>query len=111
MWWLFRGLRRGVVTTRYPKEVDEWARALPTPPQFDAERLTHRMADKLSTSCPSGALQRDQSDLVLDVAKCSACARCIDLSAGIARPSGLWELAALRREDLIKRIPIGGDKV
>lgn len=57
--WFIRGLRRGVVTTRYPRVTDEWARALPSPPSFDPERLTEELADGLSRACPTGALLRD----------------------------------------------------
>ena len=33
--WFLRGVRRGVVTTRYPTEVDSWTAQLPTPPHSD----------------------------------------------------------------------------
>ena len=36
--WFIRGIRRGVVTTRYPAKPDASARYLPTPPAFRPRR-------------------------------------------------------------------------
>ena len=38
--WFIRGLRRGVVTTRYPARPDASAASLPTPPAFRPQALT-----------------------------------------------------------------------
>ena len=47
--WFLRGLRRGVVTTRYPDRPDPSATDLPTPPAVRLEALTRdgwrRLAD------------------------------------------------------------------
>jgi ferredoxin len=105
--WFIRGLRRGVVTTGYPKTPPgPWTVALPTPPVFRARALTAARVDKLVARCPTGALRRDDGTLVFDVGACTACGRC--LMAGVAEPSGQWELAATSRADLVKRIPIAG---
>ncbi len=105
--WFVRGLRRGVVTTGYPKTPPERrATALPTPPVFRARTLTPARADELVARCPTGALRRDDAALVFDLGACTGCGRC--LTPGIAEPSGEWELAATSRADLIKRIPITG---
>lgn len=106
--WFLRGLRRGVVTTRYPKVVDSWVAMLPTPPVFEPRRLTTGMADRLVALCPSGALRREGGDLVVDLGACTACGRCIAEAGGAARPGGVFELSATRREDLVKRVPIEG---
>jgi Ni,Fe-hydrogenase III small subunit len=105
--WFIRGLSRGIVTTRYPKMIDTWAKSLPSPPLFDIGRLTEEMPDRLSAACPSGSLRREGDFLVLDVGTCGSCARCGEV-AGVTRPSGQVELAAVRREDLLKRIPLKG---
>jgi hypothetical protein len=105
MFWFFRGLRKGVVTTRYPAVVDAWARGLPSPPVFRSELLTEARADELVAVCPSGALGRDEDALVLDLGACTGCGRCY---GDVARPSGEFELATADRSRLRKRIPIGG---
>jgi hypothetical protein len=106
MLWFLRGLRNGVVTTRYPKAVDPWAWSLPTPPRFRSELLTPALADRLVEVCPSGALQRRDDALVLDLGRCSACGRCRELGGSAIVPSGEFELAARRRATLLKRVPI-----
>ncbi len=50
--WFLRGLRKGVVTTRYPQTVDPWARTLPTAPAFHPERLTVAVAERLAPDLP-----------------------------------------------------------
>lgn len=107
--WFLRGLRRGVVTTRYPAVTDEWARALPTPPRFRPAALTAALADRLAEACPSRALRREGRDLVFDVGACTACGRCSGLAPGAVVPSGVFELAVTDRAALLKRIPIQGE--
>jgi len=107
--WFLRGLRRGVVTTRYPAVVDPWAAKLPSPPVFVPEHLTAALADQLVALCPSNALAREGTHLVLDVGACSGCGRCLEAAGQAARPSGVFELAATSREHLVKRVPLKGD--
>jgi ferredoxin len=107
MLWFLRGIRKGVVTTRYPRELDDWTHALPSPPAFRGDLLTTQLVDQLVAVCPSGALERDGDTLVLDLGVCSRCGRCLELAGRAATPSGEIELAARIREDLQKRIPIG----
>lgn len=107
--WFWRGLRRGVVTTRYPDAIDAWTSELPTPPRFDPRRLTQDIAYRLVEICPSEALRRDGAILLFDVGACTGCGRCAAAAGGATRPSGLFELAALARHHLVKSIPIGGD--
>jgi ferredoxin len=108
--WFYRGLRRGIVTTHYPKRLDQWAAALPSPPAFHPQRLTVDLVDRLVNACASSALSRDDGELVIDLGKCTSCGRCIDLADGAAEPSGEPLLASVARQTLIKTVPIrGGD--
>jgi len=104
--WFLRGLRRGVVTTRYPARPDGSAADLPTPPVFRADALDSELADRLVAMCPSHALRRDADMLVFDVGACTACGRCQEAGGSAAAPSGEFELAATSREHLVKRIPL-----
>jgi hypothetical protein len=112
MLWFLRGLRRGVVTSRYPRqsERDAWARALPTPPRFDSELLTDELTQELVDVCPARAIGREYCALVLDLGRCTSCGRCLDVGGQAVAPSGVFELAARERADLIKRIPIRGGR-
>jgi len=92
--WTLRGLRRGVVTTRYPARPDPSAGLLPTPPAFRPGALTRDLAERLATVCPSRALA------------CTACGRCRAEAPEATASSGEFELAATARAHLIKRIPV-----
>lgn len=107
MLWFLRGLRRGVVTTRYPDELDSWAASLPSPPAIDRDRLTEPLAARLEATCPSGALRRDSDALVLDLGACTGCGRCFDIGAGVVEASGEFLLASHARQELVKRVPFG----
>jgi formate hydrogenlyase subunit 6/NADH:ubiquinone oxidoreductase subunit I len=104
--WFLRGLRRGVVTTRYPARPDSSADDLPTPPRFRAREMTHEIAERLAAACPSQALRRDGDVLVYDVGACTACGRCEQAAPGATVPGGQFELAVTSRADLVKRIPL-----
>lgn len=107
--WFVRGLRRGVVTTRYPARPDPSASGLPTPPAFWPDALTREVADGLVAICPSHALGRDGDTLVFDVGGCTACGQCQRQAPDAARSSGAFELAATARSTLVKRIPLAGE--
>jgi formate hydrogenlyase subunit 6/NADH:ubiquinone oxidoreductase subunit I len=104
--WFVRGLRRGVVTTRYPASPDASARDLPVPPAFRPTQLDRATADRLCAICPSRALRRDGDALVYDVGACTACGRCQQAAPEAVTTSGEFELAATSRADLVKRIPL-----
>jgi hypothetical protein len=106
--WTLRGLRRGVVTTRYPARPDPSAQLLATPPAFRPDVLSRDLADRLAAVCPSRALARDGDVLVFDVGACTACGRCRAEAPQAASASGEFELATTARAHLIKRIPLGG---
>jgi formate hydrogenlyase subunit 6/NADH:ubiquinone oxidoreductase subunit I len=104
--WFVRGLRRGVVTTRYPARPDPSASNLPTPPAFRPRVLTRAAADALAEICPSRALTRDGGALVFDAGACTACGHCRAAEPAAMVASAEFELAATDRSALIKRIPL-----
>ncbi len=107
--WFARGLRRGIVTTRYPARPDDSSASLPTPPAFRPAPLTRPAADLLCAACPNGALRRENDVLIFDVGACTACGRCADAVPEAVVPSGQFELATTTRSALIKRIPLAGE--
>jgi flavoprotein len=106
--WFARGLRRGIVTTRYPARPDSSGAVLPTPPAFRPGELTRETADRIVAACPSIALTRQGDELVFDVGACTACGRCAAAAPHAVFPSGEFELAATARSALVKVIPILG---
>jgi ferredoxin-like protein FixX len=107
--WFIRGIRRGVVTTRYPGRADASAAALATPPSFRPSALTREVADELVMVCPSRALARNRDVLVFDVGACTACGKCQEAAPDAVRVSGEFELAATDRAQLVKHIPLLGE--
>lgn len=107
--WFLRGLRRGVVTTRYPARPDPSVAYLPTPPAFRPDRLTRDTAQRLQAACPSRALRRDGDVLVYDAGACTACGRCERAAPEAVMSSGVFETATTIRSALVKRIPLRGD--
>ncbi len=108
MLWFLRGLRKGVVTTRYPRERDAWTDGLPSPPAFRSDLLTPTLAGRLVDACHSGALRLEGDELVLDLGSCGGCGDCVRLGGEAVYRSGEFELASRDREALVKRIPLGG---
>ena len=104
--WFLRGLRRGVVTTRYPDRPEPSAALLPSPPVFRSAALTAGVADRLAAACPSPALRREGDALIYDVGACAACGRCAAAAPEAVAPSGEFELAVTTRSGLIKRIEV-----
>ena len=107
--WFARGLRRGVVTTRYPARPDSSAVFLPAPPAFRPRQLTRETADRLIAVCPSTALSRRDNVLVFDAGACTACGRCAEAAPHAVTSSGEFELAATARSALVKKIPLLGE--
>lgn len=97
--WVLRGLRDGVVTTRWPKKPDEYAGAWRGPVTVigDAD------AADVDGLCPTGAIGVADR-LRVDQGKCILCGRCVaarpDLFAWAAGATGPGA-AALTREALI----------
>jgi Ni,Fe-hydrogenase III small subunit/ferredoxin len=75
--WALRGLRDGVVTTRWPARPDPYAATGPGP----ATVLNPRPGDaddRLDGLCPTGAIGRAESGSIsLDQGRCVQCGRCV----------------------------------
>lgn len=115
--WLIRGLRTGVVTTRYPRQSERWPVGFRGRPVLDVTRC--RAADGCAecvNACLPGAIVLDASPpgddrpgrigrearLALNYGACIMCGLCVT-----ACPSGAMvmteddELAARRPDDLV----------
>ena len=98
--WVLRGLREGVVTTRWPRQADEYADTWCGPATVRAGAAAPPEA---ATRCPTGAIEvTDQ--VRLDQGKCILCGRCVAewpdafaWSAGATGPGA----AALARQALV----------
>jgi Ni,Fe-hydrogenase III small subunit len=72
--WLVRGLRHGVVTTRYPAHPEE------APPGFHGRVAVLNevgAGDGLAELCPTGAIEVGDGRVSLDRARCILCGACV----------------------------------
>lgn len=98
--WALRGIRDGVVTTRWPKRPDEYADAWRGPVIVAGESP---VPEDVAGLCPTGAIEAAERVRV-DQGKCILCGRCVaqrpdlfDWGAGATGP----DAAALTREALV----------
>jgi ferredoxin len=95
--WVLRGLRDGVVTTRWPAKPDAYADTWRGP-----ARPISSPADPgdLTDLCPTGAISVDP--VRVDTGRCILCGRCVAERPGVfAWSEGATGPAALTREQLI----------
>jgi len=99
--WVLRGLRDGVVTTRWPRRPDEYADSWRGPVTVRAEASDASVPEGL---CPTGAIEAPDGRVRVDQGKCIQCGRCVAVrpdvfawSAGATGPGA----ATLVREALV----------
>ncbi len=74
--WVLRGLRDGVVTTRWPARPDPYARTWRGPATVIGAAPDDPAG--LAVLCPTGAIgQGPSQELVLDTGRCVLCGRCV----------------------------------
>lgn len=98
--WVLRGLRDGVVTTRWPARPDPYADGWRGP----ATVIGRSPADAASlvSLCPSGAISlRSDRDLALDQGTCVLCGRCVRERPDVFAWSRGAASAALTRSGLV----------
>jgi Ni,Fe-hydrogenase III small subunit/ferredoxin len=100
--WIVRGLRKGIVTTRYPR------RAEPAPPGFQGrvELLDRAHADaSLEAVCPTAAIRVEGGRVSLDRGRCILCGACVRADPGRFAFAAAYETAARTRARLVAGEP------
>lgn len=100
--WVLRGLRNGVVTTRWPARSDPYADGWRGP----ATVIGTDDADGLDALCPTGAISVQPAGagparIRLDHGKCILCGRCVDARPGVFGWSHGPGAATLTRGSLV----------
>jgi Ni,Fe-hydrogenase III small subunit/ferredoxin len=94
--WLFRGLRHGVVTTRYPRRPEA------PPPGFHGRVApTGRGGPELEDLCPTGAIRVIDGCVTVDRGACILCGACVAAEAERFSFVTEYETAARRRGALV----------
>jgi Ni,Fe-hydrogenase III small subunit/ferredoxin len=102
--WIPRGLRKGIVTTRYP------ARPEPPLPGFRASiavRDAGGAPEALEAVCPTGAIRVREGRVALDRGRCILCGACVAADPARFAFSPEWETAARARGALVAGEPAG----
>ena len=99
--WALRGLRNGVLTTRWPGRPDEYATTTRGPAMVIAATASAGRSDDLAGLCPTGAIGTESGAARVDQGRCILCGRCV-----AARPDMFgWSAgpgrAALSRAGLV----------
>jgi Ni,Fe-hydrogenase III small subunit/ferredoxin len=97
--WALRGLRNGVLTTRWPARPDDYAAATCGP----ATTLPHASAtagEDLAALCPAGAIST-HGTVRLDQGRCIQCGRCVAERPGIFGWQAGPASAAVTRDGLV----------
>ena len=105
--WATRGLRDGVITTRWPKRPDEYGDAFPGSIDVTAPEAADRDTEHAIGACPTQAIYRgDDGRLRLDRGRCVLCGRC----PLIAPHTFAWrdgsDVAGLTRRSIVVGEPV-----
>jgi Ni,Fe-hydrogenase III small subunit/ferredoxin len=77
--WVLRGLRNGVVTTRWPARSDAYASGWRGPPTVVGIAAPAARAEGLDALCPTAAISvQPDAGIHLDQGKCILCGRCVE---------------------------------
>jgi Ni,Fe-hydrogenase III small subunit/ferredoxin len=103
--WVLRGLRDGVVTTRWPRRADEYADSWRGPVTVAAGAN----APEAAALCPTGAITAANGWVRLDQGKCVLCGRCVaqrpDVFAWSAGATGPGAAALTRQALVVPQAP------
>jgi Ni,Fe-hydrogenase III small subunit/ferredoxin len=99
--WVPRGLREGIVTTRYPRRPDGYGADFKGSLVVDAGRATGAELDKVVAACPTTAISKVDGLARLDLGRCILCGRCAELFPEAFRFDPDLETSVLGRGRLI----------
>lgn len=102
MAWVLRGLREGIVTTRYPNKPDDYGASFKASVSVHAEGKTPSGAiPALSRLCPTGAIEERAGGVVVDRGRCILCGRCVEARPDLFAFEPSPEVASLDRAGLV----------
>jgi Ni,Fe-hydrogenase III small subunit/ferredoxin len=104
--WVARGLRDGIVTSRYPRRPDGYGsdfRASLTILRHSGDETAGHSVELAAVAerCPTGAISLEHDEARVDRGRCIVCGRCVELRPDVFAFDPDIETAALRRDLLV----------
>jgi Ni,Fe-hydrogenase III small subunit/ferredoxin len=98
MAWIFRGLRNGIVTSRYPKSADHYAEDFRGTIAVAEIAQSEEDVETIEATCPTRAIEvGSDGGAHVDLGRCILCGRCVD-----ARPDLFSFLPEVRSARLVR---------
>lgn len=120
--WITRGLRDGVVTSRWPRKADDYFNSFPAAADVDPDPavLALETVEGVEQLCPTGAITVDESSsrsrgpeqaqrVRLDRGRCILCGRCVDHRPDLFSWAPGADVARQQREQLVAGAGAGAD--
>lgn len=107
--WIPRGLREGVVTSRYPRRPDGYDSRLRTSVHVTSAPVTEALFADVVTACPTTAISGSTDRVQLDRGRCINCGRCGELVPELFVTTSDFEVAELVRDRLVVSVDGPGD--
>jgi formate hydrogenlyase subunit 6/NADH:ubiquinone oxidoreductase subunit I len=103
--WIWRGLRTGIVTTRYPKGEERMPDTYRGRVVVDQDRCDPDRCAACVTVCLPRAITVEHGVFRLDSGRCITCGYCIEsCPAGALRMRPDFEIATRARTDLVSEV-------
>lgn len=99
--WVPRGLREGIVTSRYPRRADGYGTEFRGSVVVDGAHGVGPTVVAAAQACPTGAITLEGDVAHLDRGRCILCGRCTELCPAVFRFDADFETAAERRDLLV----------
>lgn len=99
--WILRGLRDGIVTTRYPRRPDGYGAGFRGAVIMGASPSDNTKRDAVVAACPTDAISVSGSHLLLDLGRCILCGRCTAIAPETFRFDPSFETSTTTRRQLV----------
>jgi Ni,Fe-hydrogenase III small subunit/ferredoxin len=99
--WIPRGLRDGIVTTRYPRRPDGYGIDFQGTIAVLGAQSNSRDLQEAAGQCPTNAITVTPKDVQLDRGRCILCGRCVGLAPGVFQFDPSFENSVLHRTQLV----------
>lgn len=99
--WIPRGLREGIVTSRYPRRPDGYGTGFRGTMLVHPGRASDHEIALAAEVCPTEAISIEQRQPRLDRGRCILCGRCAEVCPQVFRFDPSFETAAVGREALV----------